>query len=156
MVSAMSGADPDGPGGPAMPTVDHEGDSDRGSSQAAGRPRRLRRPRAERERRSVQLAVRYTPGEWEQITARAEAAGLGVTDYVRVAAVHSLINSTVEKAAIVALERQGAVLRGLLEPLEAIRFQLSRHSELSPMTVDRVIAEIRQGLVGLSDAVKRL
>ncbi|MDX5929387.1 plasmid mobilization protein [Acidiphilium acidophilum] len=120
------------------------------------RPRRVRRPRASRESRSVQLAVRYTPSEWEQIEARAEAAGLGVTDYVRVAAVHALINSTVEKAAIVALERQGAVLRGLLEPLELIRSQLSRGSELSPLTVERVVAEIRQGLAGLSEAVKRL
>ena len=120
------------------------------------RPRRVRRPRASRESRSVQLAVRYTPSEWEQIEARAEAAGLGVTDYVRVAAVHAAINSKVDKAAIVALERQGAVLRGLLEPLEVIRSQLLRGSGPSPLTVDRVVAEIRQGLVGLSEAVKRL
>lgn len=121
-----------------------------------GRPRRVRRARAGRESRSVQLAVRYTPGEWEQIEARAAAAGLGVTDYVRVAAVHAAINSKVDKVAIVALERQGAVLRGLLEPLEVIRSQLLRGSGPSPLTVDRVVAEIRQGLVGLSEAVKRL
>ena len=119
-------------------------------------PRRMRRPRAMRESRSVQLAVRYTPSEWEQIEARAEAAGLGVTDYVRVAAVHASINSMVEKAAIVALERQGAVLRELLEPLEMIRSQLPRGLGLSPLTMDRLVAEIRQGLTGLSEAVKRL
>jgi hypothetical protein len=126
------------------------------ASSMGRRPRGVRRPRAARESRSVQLAVRYTPSEWEQIEARAEAAGLGVTDYVRVAAVHALINSKVEKAAIVALERQGAVLRGLLEPLEVIRSQLSRGSELSPLTVERLVSEIRQGLAGLSEAVKRL
>ena len=104
----------------------------------------------------MQLAVRYTPGEWEQIEARAAAAGLGVTDYVRVAAVQAAINSKVDKAAIVALERQGAVLRGLLERLEVIRSQLLRGSGPLPQTVERVVAEIRQGLVGLGEAVKRL
>ena len=126
------------------------------ASSMGRHPRRMRRPRAMRESRSVQLAVRYTPREWEQIVARAEAAGLGVTDYVRVAAVHASINSTVEKAAIVALERQGVVLRGLLEPLEVICSQLSRGFESSPLTVERLVAEIRHGLVGLSEAVKRL
>ena len=126
------------------------------SNSMGRRPRRVRRPRAARESRSVQLAVRYTPSEWERIEARAEAAGLGVTDYVRLAAVHASINSTVEKAAIVALERQGAVLRGLLAPLEMIRSQLSRGFESSPLTVERLVAEIQQGLAGLSEAVKRL
>ena len=131
-------------------------DEGRPAGSMGGRPRGVRRARATRESRSVQLAVRYTPGEWEQIEARAAAAGLGVTDYVRVAAVHAAINSKVDKVAIVALERQGAVLRELLEPLEVIRSQLLRGSGPSPLTVDRVVAEIRQGLVGLSEAVKRL
>jgi len=48
------------------------------------RPRRVRRARAGRENRSVQLAVRYTPGEWEQIEERAAAAGLGVTNWPEV------------------------------------------------------------------------
>jgi hypothetical protein len=52
-----------------------------------------------RERRTSKVEIRLTPTEREEIEARAEAAGLSLSDYVRVAARSATIQSRLDHAA---------------------------------------------------------
>jgi hypothetical protein len=119
-----------------------------------GEPR-LRQPRTLRENMSCLLKVRCTPTERAQVEARAKAAGLPLSEYVRVSALHATINSRVDYAAVTTLARNAGELNRLGDLLKL--WLLERRGDGAPaIAVGGVLSDIKVAVERLTDAVMRI
>lgn len=114
-----------------------------------------RRPRAEREGRTATLRLRCTPGERAEIEAAAAAAGLGLSEYMRVTALHGSAPAKVDRATVAALAAHAGNLSRLGGLLKL--WLSERRGDGAPaVAVDQVLAEIRTAVDRLADAATAL
>lgn len=116
---------------------------------------RVRKPRVPREGRTVALHVRCTPSEREAIDARARSVSMPLSDYVRVAALHSEVRSKADKLAVLEMAKHAGEL-GRLGGLLKLWLSERRGDGAPAIAVDQVLADIGATLARLDEAMDRL